>query len=114
MIYISVSLLIYLSFYPSISSEPSSIEVGVHVNNVVSRDGAQILSVAEVIIHGDYNSQTAYNNDIALIKVDEDIVFSNEIQPVCLPEADNLYIHRKSVIAGWGISKYRLHSVSHS
>ncbi|XP_069767515.1 complement C2-like isoform X2 [Narcine bancroftii] len=49
------------------------------------RIGLQKLSVEEVILHEDFRKPTEFNNDIALVKVKETIIFSSHVRPVCLP-----------------------------
>ncbi|XP_060518005.1 trypsin delta-like [Cylas formicarius] len=54
------------------------------------------------IVHEDYDLETR-NNDIALIKLDEELQFDEAIQPVRLPENDNDdYVGKTGTIAGWG------------
>lgn len=40
--------------------------------------------IAEIIKHSSYDPSN-YNNDIALLKLDSDVEFSDILQPVCLP-----------------------------
>ena len=82
---------------------PSLVEAGVHIKNVNNRTGAQIIQVDD-IVYTDFNKDT-FENDIALLKLNADIVYSDATRPVCLPEAGNLYTHRKAIIAGWGTSE---------
>lgn len=42
------------------------------------------ISVAEVIVHPQYTTLTQYN-DIALLKLEHDVEFSQWIKPICLP-----------------------------
>nr|CAH7748882.1 unnamed protein product [Callosobruchus chinensis] len=81
---------------------------------VVVRLGALYLSqdsstsddykVSDIIVHPNYRYPEKYN-DIALIKVDRDIKFTNYIRPACLNTKD--YINHKSAIAtGWGRLDY--------
>jgi secreted trypsin-like serine protease len=61
----------------------------------------QTLDVALIKMHENYNSRT-YVNDISLVKVTTDIVFSQDVQPVCAPDPDNNYVYYKSQCSGWG------------
>lgn len=61
------------------------------------------------IIHGEYTVYRTCNggsismfNDIALIKVTPPIHFNDDVSPVCLPDTEDLYVHRQSIVSGWG------------
>lgn len=54
-----------------------------------------------VIRHSKYDSRT-YNNDIALLKFDEEIPFDNVMRPVCLPEKGKSFTGQSGVATGWG------------
>ncbi|XP_067824011.1 complement factor B-like [Heptranchias perlo] len=45
----------------------------------------QELTVEEVIIHENFSRPSEMNNDIALLKVKDPIIFSAHVRPVCLP-----------------------------
>lgn len=51
------------------------------------------LRVSSVHVHPDYNNADGadYNNDIALIKLQDPITFSSSVMPVCLPERGATY-----------------------
>ena len=55
---------------------------------------ASPLYAASVHVHPDYNNpdHVDYNNDIALIKLHNPIIFSSSIMPICLPAEDASYI----------------------
>ena len=57
-------------------------------------------------IHPEYNSLTQ-ENDIALVKIEGQIAFNDNINPICLPE-DNAVISRgvKCFVAGWGAPSF--------
>lgn len=62
----------------------------------------QLRSVQRVVTHQDYNPRTEAN-DIALIQLNSPVVFSDVVQPACLPQTtvaasafSNCYI------SGWG------------
>jgi secreted trypsin-like serine protease len=61
----------------------------------------QTLSVDVIKSHESYNSRT-YENDISLVKLTEDIVFSEDVRPVCAPDPANDYVYYKSQCSGWG------------
>lgn len=49
---------------------------------------------ASVHVHPGYNNPDGfdYNNDIALIKVNESITFNSSIMPICLPPEAATYV----------------------
>jgi len=53
-------------------------------------------------MHPNYNSRTLVN-DIALVKLAAPIVFNTaDIQPICGPEQNDQFVHRKTFCSGWG------------
>ncbi|XP_053111553.1 uncharacterized protein LOC128327184 [Hemicordylus capensis] len=63
----------------------------------------QTPKVHGVIIHPDYNPRTEAN-DIALIQLDQPVLFTNYVQPACLPHAtrDSRSSFSNCYISGWG------------
>jgi len=74
--------------------------VGEHDINVTS-DVRKSHEVEKFEVHEEFYNPTL-NNDIALIKVTPIIDFSDNVSPVCLPKTNDLYVHQKSLVAGWG------------
>lgn len=52
-------------------------------------------------MHPDYIPSKRYN-DIALIKVQFDILFSSSVRPACLPYNNNEHDYKTAVATGWG------------
>lgn len=69
----------------------------------------QEFGIDKIIIHDKFNVNNTYvGNDIALIRVDRPIQFSNVTQPICLPFGSN-QIEEPSVttaltVTGWGLT----------
>ncbi|XP_057664004.1 venom protease-like [Diorhabda carinulata] len=60
--------------------------------------------VENITIHPEF-SQIAYENDIALIRLDENVEYNLFIRPICLPMnevLDETFVGEKIDIAGWG------------
>jgi len=60
----------------------------------------------EVIAHPEYNKPKRYQNDIALIKLSQDVVINDFVEPICLPFS-NLFNKDPAPqnmvdVAGWG------------
>ena len=56
-------------------------------------------------MHGAYNTET-FNNDVALLKLDQKIKFSaydGTVAPVCMPEEMTSYNGETVTVAGWGL-----------
>lgn len=47
----------------------------------------KLYDIERVFVHELYDDD-AFSNDIALLKTTEPIQFSDEVQPICLPEKD--------------------------
>ena len=67
------------------------------------RRSAQVRGKATIILHPGYNNDTGWDNDIALLLLDEPFDFNSYVQPVCVthqapPEGLNC------LTSGWGIT----------
>jgi len=60
----------------------------------------QIIMIEKVIVRSDYNKDLA--NDVAILKLSEDIKFTDKIKPVCLPEQTKDYTGQTATVSGWG------------
>ncbi|XP_055543530.1 CLIP domain-containing serine protease B4-like [Wyeomyia smithii] len=83
---------------------------GQDCNEGVCADVPVDVSIDKIIVHKDYDKRVkAQYNDIALIRFDRDVLFSNYIQPICLPvdESERLsnIVGTRAVAAGWGRTK---------
>ncbi|KAJ0058437.1 hypothetical protein NL108_014636, partial [Boleophthalmus pectinirostris] len=59
-------------------------------------------SIVQVINHPDYNRDTN-NNDMALLKMESSVTFTNYIRPVCLAAPEStLYAGTNVWVTGWG------------
>ncbi|XP_053980912.1 uncharacterized protein LOC128877550 [Hylaeus volcanicus] len=63
--------------------------------------------IDQAIVHGEYNEKTKAN-DIAILKLQKDVIPSNSLLPICLPfdpplSADN-YHGKLVTVAGWGMT----------
>lgn len=70
-------------------------------SNILSR------RVSEVHIHPDWNAST-FENDIALIRLSQDIEFTSDLRPIDLAE-DGLSVENGSLltVSGWGVTSQR-------
>ncbi len=78
--------------------------VGLHVRNEVSE---RVLKnshrISKMILHEKFDRKTI-ENDIAILKLDKEIIYSDKILPICLPDLNSRgdYLNRDALIAGWG------------
>ncbi|XP_001361678.3 trypsin-1 [Drosophila pseudoobscura] len=61
-------------------------------------------NVAEVITHPKYNARN-YDNDIAIIKLDEPVQFDEVLHPVCMPTPGRSFKGETGIVTGWGALK---------
>ena len=66
---------------------------------MICADDPVFVAIEEQIIHEDFN-RTERHHDIALLRLTHDVIFTNFIQPICLPSNTN--INPKLQVAGWG------------
>uniref|UniRef100_A0A8C2WRH5 MBL associated serine protease 1 n=1 Tax=Cyclopterus lumpus TaxID=8103 RepID=A0A8C2WRH5_CYCLU len=71
-------------------------------------------SVEKIFLHPNFQPDN-YNNDIALLRLEEQVEFTEFIRPVCLPPPKNQCKERfiwSLLFAGWGISNFNTTSSS--
>ncbi|XP_076323081.1 uncharacterized protein LOC143231998 isoform X2 [Tachypleus tridentatus] len=57
--------------------------------------------IRQIIVHPAYNFFT-YENDLALVKLEEPIEYRPHIVPICLPPTDDFLVGKNASIIGWG------------
>ncbi|GFU30388.1 clotting factor B [Nephila pilipes] len=76
----------------------------VRVGSIKVLEGTQHL-IDEIIIHPQYIPRQHYN-DIAVIRLKEPINFENNVQPICLPTAEEIrrkkLLGKEVTVTGWG------------
>merc|ERR1740129_582838 len=68
----------------------------------------EVRKVDKVVARGDFELRS-YNNDIALVKMDRPVEWSEAVRPLCLPEAsgqEDDYTGDMADIIGWGRLQY--------
>ncbi|XP_014226187.1 chymotrypsin-1-like [Trichogramma pretiosum] len=89
--------------------EPKDIQIRAGVNKLDDDNGI-VYEVEKIIMHENYttNPNVYYAADIALIRVAEDIIFNDRIQPVKLASSsseDLLPVGAPVVVTGWGYTQ---------
>jgi Trypsin len=64
------------------------------------RKSDQVAYIRRVVVHENFNAQT-FDNDIALIELDRDLVFNNYVRPICLATVD-FPAGSTCAVSGWG------------
>lgn len=81
------------------------VKLGLH-NKSHPYDHTATLEIVEVIRHNDFNTENM-KNDIALLRTEDDIVYSDYIQPICLwPQEKsslNEVLSSSGYVIGWGL-----------
>ncbi|KAF6204080.1 hypothetical protein GE061_002420 [Apolygus lucorum] len=62
-------------------------------------------NVKRVIVHRHYDAAT-FENDIALLELDQPIQYDQHIVPICMPEDDDDFTGKVATVTGWGRLKY--------
>ncbi|XP_006785543.1 elastase 2 like [Neolamprologus brichardi] len=83
------------------SSREYRVALGKH-NLLETEDGSVLVGTSNIIVHEDWNS-FFIRNDIALIKLESSVNFSDTVMASCLPEAEFVLPNNESCyITGWG------------
>jgi secreted trypsin-like serine protease len=82
------------------------VTVGDHDRSTTQETQSQRIEIGDVIDHPGYDDNTM-DNDISLLKVRNQIVYSNTISPVCLPFkfAQEEFANENIVASGWGTTQ---------
>ena len=71
--------------------------------NDLSSNSSNRFFVKKIVLHPNYNKENKFDNDIALVQLDREIIYSNTVMPICLPDnADVKEVLNKTLtVAGW-------------
>ncbi|XP_003739658.1 testisin-like [Galendromus occidentalis] len=59
--------------------------------------------VNRIFVHPNYSHPKRYNNDIALVRLKSEIIFSEFVRPICFPKApEDEKLGLNATVAGWG------------
>ncbi|ESN95799.1 hypothetical protein HELRODRAFT_178982 [Helobdella robusta] len=76
--------------------------VGLHKKITGAGDSTvKVHDVERIVVHEMFSPITVAN-DIALIKVKNDIKLDENVNTVCAPKSNDQYAHYKTVVSGWG------------
>lgn len=84
------------------SKQKISVRLLEHDRNVDTETVVIDRKVKRIIRHSGY-SGTTFDNDIALLKLDEDVPISGDMRPVCLPHRGKSFSNHTGLVTGWGV-----------
>lgn len=58
-------------------------------------------SLSNITLHPEFNNVTLYN-DVAILKLDQPVLYANNVQPICLPKAEDKFTGQNCIATGWG------------
>ncbi|KAK6320382.1 duodenase-1 [Coregonus clupeaformis] len=76
-----------------------SIKVKLGVHNVQQEQGQEML-VKQAFPHPNYDKE--YNNDIMLLKLEGNTVFTDRVRPIGLPQTEDEEVPKDCLVSGWG------------
>ncbi|XP_023031246.1 trypsin-1 [Drosophila willistoni] len=69
-----------------------------------SRDPGIVRKVIQTTVHPNYDPNRIVN-DVALLKLESPVPLTENMRPVCLPEANHNFDGKNAIVAGWGLIK---------
>jgi len=66
---------------------------------------ASDFDVSEIINHKDYDRQTQ-ENDIALVRMSDEVTYGQFVQPACLAPPGQDFANRQAYVIGWGTTSF--------
>ncbi|XP_014271284.1 venom protease [Halyomorpha halys] len=92
---------------PDLSLTLEKVRLGEHNLRSNSDDANPVdYGIEKTIVHEEYRSQ---RNDIALVRLDKNVIFSDKIKPICVPQPASLrsstFEGKYPFMAGWGETK---------
>uniref|UniRef100_A0A4X2JTE3 complement subcomponent C1r n=1 Tax=Vombatus ursinus TaxID=29139 RepID=A0A4X2JTE3_VOMUR len=102
------------TIYPkgSDSLHNTSIDVFLGHTNVDEIMKMGVLPVRRVIVHPGYNQKDLnnFNNDIALLELENSVPLGSNILPICLPDSESFYENRlMGYVSGFGTEDQKIH-----
>lgn len=84
------------------STEKDCVDSADNKSKICSNDPIT-LAIEEAFVHEGFNATSSdYSNDIALLRLPQDLTFTEYIKPICLPSNPTI-ADRFGIIAAWGI-----------
>ncbi|XP_052891153.1 inactive CLIP domain-containing serine protease A8-like [Anopheles moucheti] len=64
---------------------------------------SQDIEIEAHILHPDYLDEIPPKNDLALAILQETVIYSDHIRPLCLPSAQDVFVGKRCIATGWGL-----------
>ncbi|OQV17867.1 putative Serine protease 29 [Hypsibius exemplaris] len=97
-------------------AQPSNYKIRVGAHNVLNNveQTAVTLALSRVVVHPEYIARPVPHNDFCLLKVanDQQITFSPEVAPVCLPDETDGQPDDICWVTGWGSERQNRRSLN--
>lgn len=98
----NVPFIPYLHFLQcSNFSDPTMYHIILGLHHLQNSHSAQSFGVERIVVHPRYSGAPRYSHDIAIMRLDRIVSFSNTVYPICLPEYD-AQDGKDCYITGWG------------
>ncbi|KAL1122819.1 hypothetical protein AAG570_003145, partial [Ranatra chinensis] len=81
------------------------IHLGDHDLTRANETAHVLRGVRRVMFHSHFHP-FLLSNDIALLQLDEPVIFTDTIQPVCLPDIGESFTGYKATVVGWGVTSF--------
>ncbi|KAJ8020053.1 Transmembrane protease serine 6 [Holothuria leucospilota] len=90
--------------------DPNDVEVRIGEQNITSTENYEVtMQIAEIIPHPNFD-QSTYDSDILLLRLQQPVVYSDYIIPICLPSERRgerfLQAGTRSYVIGWGRTEH--------
>ncbi|XP_036434174.1 complement C1s subcomponent-like [Colossoma macropomum] len=91
---------------------PENVKAYVGHNKVKEKEKFIALNISSIYVHPHYNNtdDTNYDNDIALIKLNTPITFSDTVRPLCLPPEGAEMEVKSGWVSGFGLTEFHMDS----
>lgn len=88
-----------------LNSQELLVVLGAHDLSLKHENGRKSIYADEIILHPNWNAKepSRYNDDIAIIKMTESVIFSEFIRPICI--TNEMLNFGKGKVVGWGASR---------
>ncbi|KAI5097281.1 serine protease 60.2 precursor, partial [Silurus meridionalis] len=91
----------FLSFFFRRNASDITVYLGIHSLEVTTSN-TQSRNIISIITHPEYNPSTSYN-DIALVKLNSSVSFTDYVRPVCLAAINSSFPRGSTAwVTGWG------------